>query len=513
MKSNIGRLIRGIGAAVFVFTLLGSCQSRQPENIAISKVDLLDKIKGAWAAQTIGVTYGSPVEFKFNSAMVPDSVEINWYDGYLKDTYDKSPGYYDDIYMDLTFIEVFENEGLDAPAESFAKAYAYQDYSLWFANQQSRYNVQNGVMPPASGHWLNNPCADDIDFQIEADFAGIMTPGMINSGVEVCDKIGHIMNYGDGWYGGVYVSAMYSLAFINDDIEYIVEEALKVIPPESSFHKIIDDVIQWHKQSPDDWKATWQKIHDKWSDKDSSPIGVFEPFNIDAKINAAWVVMGLLYGQGDFGKTFEIATRSGDDADCNPATAGGILGAIKGYDGIPSYWKQGLSDVEPIDFKYATISLDDVYDMSFRHALQMIERNGGQVGSDQVIIKIQEPVTVPLEIAFEDHYPRAKIMLNQEVNEVKEELSFEFDGIGFAVVGEAKRTGEEDHIFEVEMYIDDELAETAKLPTQFRDRRFYPFYKYQLSNGLHQVRFRILNPTDKAKLELEYAITYGNEPI
>ena len=134
MKSNIWRLIRGIGAAVFVFTLLGSCQSRQPENIAISKVDLLDKIKGAWAAQTIGVTYGSPVEFKFNSAMVPDSVEINWYDGYLKDTYDKSPGYYDDIYMDLTFIEVFENEGLDAPAESFAKAYAYQDYSLWFAN-------------------------------------------------------------------------------------------------------------------------------------------------------------------------------------------------------------------------------------------------------------------------------------------------------------------------------------------------------------------------------------------
>jgi hypothetical protein len=99
----------------------------------------------------------------------------------------------------------------------------------------------------------------------------------------------------------------------------------------------------------------------------------------------------------------------------------------------------------------------------------MIERNGGQVGTDRVTIRIQEPVTIPLEIAFEGHYPSAKIMLNEEVDEVKDELSFGFDGIGFAVVGEAKRTGEEEHIFEVAMYIDGELIETAKLPTLFRD--------------------------------------------
>ena len=82
-------------------------------------------------------------------------------------------------------------------------------------------------MPPESGHWLNNPHADDIDFEIEADFAGIMAPGMPNTAAEISDKIGHIMNYGDGWYGGVYVATLYTLAFVYDDIHFIVEEALK----------------------------------------------------------------------------------------------------------------------------------------------------------------------------------------------------------------------------------------------------------------------------------------------
>ena len=67
-----------------------------------------------------------------------------------------------------------------------------------------------------------NPHADDIDYQIEADFAGLMNPGMPNSASEISDKIGHIMCYGDGWYGGVYVGAMYSLAFISNDIQSLV---------------------------------------------------------------------------------------------------------------------------------------------------------------------------------------------------------------------------------------------------------------------------------------------------
>ena len=92
----------------------------------------------------------------------------------------------------------------------------------------------------------------------------------------------------------------------------------------------------------------------------------------------------MLYGEGDFGKTLEISTRCGQDSDCNPASAGGILGTIIGYDAIPANWKQGLDKVEDMDFKYTTISLNDTYDMSFRQALEMIERNGGRAEDEAV---------------------------------------------------------------------------------------------------------------------------------
>jgi hypothetical protein len=153
---------------------------------------------------------------------------------------------------------------LDAPAKDFAIAFANAEYMLWHANQAARYNILNGIMPPESGHWLNNPHADDIDYQIEADFSGLMNPGMPNSAAEVGDKIGHIMNYGDGWYGGVYVGAMYSLAFVSNDVNYVVNEALKVIPKQSKYYKVISDVIKWHKKNPKDWKTTWFKVQEKW---------------------------------------------------------------------------------------------------------------------------------------------------------------------------------------------------------------------------------------------------------
>ncbi len=250
--------------------------------VTMSKAELLDKIKGAWAAQVIGVTFGGPTEFRNQGTFIPDHQPIEWRDGMIKWWYENVPGLYDDIYMDLTFVEVFDKEGLEAPVESFATAYANADYMLWHANQTARYNILNGIMPPESGHWLNNPHAEDIDFEIEADFAGIMAPGMPNTAAEISDKIGHIMNYGDGWYGGVYVAALYTLAFVYDDINFIVEEALKVIPPESQYYKTIADVIRWYKENPDDWQLTWFKAQQKWGSDVGCPDGVFTPITIDA---------------------------------------------------------------------------------------------------------------------------------------------------------------------------------------------------------------------------------------
>jgi hypothetical protein len=486
--------------------------SQTSKTITLTKQQLKDKLKGGWAGQTIGVTFGGPYEFRFNGTFIGDYQSLKWYDGYLKNTMINNPGLYDDLYMDLTFVDVFEKYGLDAPPDSFANAYANAGYMLWHANQAGRYNILHGIRTPKSGYWVNNPHADCIDYQIESDFAGLMSPGMPNTASAISDKIGHIMNYGDGWYGGVFVGAMYSFAFVSNDINYIISEALKTIPKRSEFYQAINDVIRWHKKYPADWKQTWLEVQKKWANDIGCPEGVFVPFNIDAKVNAAYVVIGLLYGQKDFTKTLEITTRCGQDADCNPSTSGGILGTILGYDKIPAYWKMGLKEAEEINFKYTTMSLANVYEIGFRHALQNIEKNGGKIKGENIAIQVQQPSTVKFEKSFEGIFPVAKVPVKWSAN--KDEISFEFEGTGFVLKGETARWASESiYIFNTELYVDDKLVESPKLPTSYTTRRYELCWKYDLPKGKHFVRLKILNLSKDEVFNSYEAIIYSDQLI
>ncbi|HEX5025205.1 MAG TPA: ADP-ribosylglycohydrolase family protein [Agriterribacter sp.] len=486
-------------------------QSQTPKAVSISKQTLKDKIMGGWAGQTIGVTFGGPYEFRFNGTFIGDYQPLKWYDGYLKNTMLNNPGLYDDLYMDLTFVDVFEKYGLDAPVDSFANAYAHADYMLWHANQAGRYNILHGIKAPMSGYWMNNPHADCIDYQIESDFAGLMSPGMPNTASAISDKIGHIMNYGDGWYGGVYIGAMYALAFVSDDVPYIVSEALKTVPAKSNFYQCIHDVIAWHKKYPNDWKQTWLEVQKKWADDISCPEGVFVPFNIDATVNAAYVVIGLLYGKGDFTQTLEITTRCGQDADCNPSSAGGILGTVIGYDKIPAYWKMGLREAEDIDFKYTTMSLNKVYETGLKHALLNVQRNGGKVDGDRVTLPTQQPDPVRFEKSFTGIFPVVKLPVTW--NDSKDELSFSFEGTGFALRGETATWGNSDPFaFETALYIDGKLVESPSLPVSYTTRRYDLCWKYDLPRSRHEVKLKILNPSKDYTVKAGEAIIYDNSP-
>lgn len=483
----------------------------QPKTITLSKDELKDKIMGGWAGQTIGVTFGGPYEFRFNGTFIQDYQPLVWHDGLLKHNMLDNPGLYDDLYMDLTFVDVIERYGMDAPMDSFANAFAHAGYMLWHANQAARYNILNGIKAPQSGYWMNSPHADDIDYQIESDFAGLMNPGMPNSASAISDKVGHIMNYGDGWYGGVFIGAMYTLAFNSKDINYVVNEALKTIPEKSKFHQCIADVIAWHKQYPGDWHQTWLELQKKWSGDLACPEGVFNAFDIDATINSAYVVLGLLYGNGDYGKTLDVATRAGQDADCNPSSAGGVLGTMLGYKNIPAYWKQGLKDIEDINFKYTTMSLTKVYDIGYKHAIANITKNGGKVEGDKITIQAQVPATVKWEQSFPGMYPVAK---NSDFKRNGNEISFEFEGIGFALAGEVGKNNRDlpDMDIEAEMYIDGNKVETAKLPTNYTTRRYDLFWKYGLENKKHTVTIKIVTLKDGYEVNPYSYIVYRDKP-
>jgi hypothetical protein len=132
-----------------VSTLSAAESTKIPSRVTMSREVLLDKIKGGWAGQVLGCTYGGPTEFKWRSEMIPADHHIPWsgveqVTGMMKSW----PTLYDDIYMDLTFVGVFDRLGLDAPQDSLAAAFAYEGYHLWHANQAARYNILNGISAP-----------------------------------------------------------------------------------------------------------------------------------------------------------------------------------------------------------------------------------------------------------------------------------------------------------------------------------------------------------------------------
>jgi hypothetical protein len=500
-------------SVLVAFVLIVSCKNDSSQFKTISADVLKDKIRGGWAGKTIAVTYGGPTEFYFQGTMIQDYQPLHWDDHFIKWYFDNSPGLYDDVYMDLSFVNVFDKYGLNAPVDSFAMAFAKAEYPLWHANQAARYNILNGIMPPLSGSWLNNPHADCIDFQIEADFAGLMSPGMPNSSGEVCDKVGHIMNSGDGWYGGVYVAAMYSLSFFSNDIEYIVKEGLKSIPENSEFRKCISDVIGWYGKYPNDWKQAWFEIEKKWSQDIGCPNGVFKPYNIDAKVNCAYVVLGLLYGKGDFNKSIDIATRSGQDSDCNPSTAGGIIGTMLGYSKIPEFWKKSMEEVMDRNFAYTDISINKVCIMGYDQAIKMIELNGGKVEGDNISIKTQQIVPVKYEVNFTGHFPVEVKKINFSFSD---STPIEFEGVGIVLKGGPvitdKKRGDKNWVAKAEISLDNGPAEIILLPLNSTIRKTEVFWKYQLPLKNHSIRIKWLNPDKAYDVRINEAIIYSDKP-
>ena len=296
----------------------------------------------------------------------------------------------DDLYVETVFLKALENHGLGITPKQAGVAFARTMCELWHANRFGRENVRRGIMPPRSGHPKHTLHADDLDFQIESDLFGIICPGLPRESNRLCNVFGHIMCYGDGVYGGMFMAGMYAAAYFEDeDVRAVVEAGLACIPRRSVYHQCISDVIRWHNEHPDDWLATWRKIEDKWNDNlDCEP---YWDSSIDAKLNGAYVVVGLLYGNGDMTKTIELATRCGQDADCNPSSAAGVLGCMKGFRGIDPKWTSGLEADQEKKYPNAEYTFAELIPACQRMAEQVILRSGGAVEKGAYVIPRQTP--------------------------------------------------------------------------------------------------------------------------
>ncbi len=372
----------------------------EPQQAAFRRLPLAvyrDKMAGGWLGQMAGVGLGGPTEFRFKGQIVPAERVPKWRPEMVNQFRQ------DDLYVEMTFLRTLERYGLDVSIRQAGIDFANSGYKLWHANRAGRDNLRHGIAPPDSGHPKFNRHADDIDYQIEADFSGLIAPGLPQLAIELGEKFGRLMNYGDGLYGGQFVGGLYAAAFFENDPVKIVEAALRCIPEGSQYAECIRDTLRWYRQNPDDWQATWRRINKKYhlnpAYRRFSCSGPDSAFNIDAKINGAYIVLGLLYGRGDFERTIVIATRCGQDSDCNPANAGGVLGTVLGRSGLPEEFTSALDT--QTKFSHTDYNFTRLLEVCEKLTRQAVLRAGGRIertGEGEVlVIPIQTPKPSPLE--------------------------------------------------------------------------------------------------------------------
>ncbi len=468
----------------------------------LSRDELRDKIRGAWAGQMVGVSYGALTEFKSLGKILEG--EIKGDD--LANAIDQ-----DDLYVEMTFAHVMDTIGLDATTEDYGEAFKHTKYRLWHANAAARRNLNRGIPAPMSGHPKYNMHADDIDFQIEADFIGIMCPGLPQASNRYCDRVGRVMNYGDGLYGGMFVCGMYSAAYFESDPRKVVEAGLACIPAESPYGQVIADVLAWSSAEPE-WRQVWQKVQEKWDMHDVCPDGAHRAFNIDAKINGAYVAIGLLYGNRDWQQTMEISTRCGQDSDCNPASALGVLGAMLGYERLPERDKAELAKLADTKFSHTDYSFNDIVESTEKRALEVIRSAGGSVSETEVRVPHQSPQPPELELwnygiptdvlraegkawrwqgEWVDGRDHHKLPV-KETDAAGSEAALTFNGTGLALVGQLTESGGR-----ADVYIDgvkNDLVADAYIVPNTVDRDLWRIFG--LSPGQHTLRLVVREDTD-----------------
>jgi hypothetical protein len=376
--------------------MLGVLAARAAEVRRLPVKEYRDKMKGGWIGQIAGVSWGAPTEFKWRDQIIAAEKMPAWKPSMINDAFGQ-----DDLYVEMTFVRSLEQYGLDVSIRQAGIDFANSQYPLWCANNAGRSNLRRGIAPPDSGHPRFNKCPNDIDYQIEADYSGLIAPGLPQAATDLGETFGRLMNYGDGLYAGQFVGAMCAEAFFESDPIRIAEKALRAIPAESQYAEMVRDMMAWFKADPNDWEATWQKCQAKY--RKNPAYQKASNGGIDCKINGAYVLMGLLYGKRDLDQTILISCRSGMDSDCNPSSSAGVLFTTLGFSKLPARFNTGLD--ERREFSHTAYNFPRLLDVCEKLTRQILAKYGGRVetdaqGEEVFVIPASTPKPSPLELSW-----------------------------------------------------------------------------------------------------------------
>lgn len=201
-------------------------------------------------------------------------------------------------------------------------------------------NLRNGIKAPRSGSIEQNgkAIAEQIGGQIFIDTWGLVCPGNPEQAAKYAQAAASVTHDGNGIYGGIFIACAISIAYIEKDIEKIINKALKFIPSDCEYTRVVNAVLNYYHSNPTNWRECYKFIFDNFGyDKYPGACHIIP--------NTAVIILSLLYGDGDFSNSINICNMCGWDTDCNVANVGTIMGVRGGLDCIDyKKWRQPIND-------------------------------------------------------------------------------------------------------------------------------------------------------------------------
>ncbi len=259
----------------------------------------------------------------------------------------------DDISGTFTFVRALPDYGNSRDLTAARIGQTWLNYIierrtiLWWgglgnSTEHTAYlRLKRGIPAPRSGAMeLNGKVvAEQIGAQIFIDEWAMVAPGDPELAADLARRAASVSHDGEAVFGAQIIAAMEAHAFIERDLDVLLDTAIRLIPQDSVIYRLIYDVREWHASRPDDWRATRAKIAATYG---------YDTYKGNCHIvpNHALVMLGLLYGADDFQRSLMITNTSGWDTDCNAANVGCLLGiknGLAGIDGGPD-WRGPVAD-------------------------------------------------------------------------------------------------------------------------------------------------------------------------
>lgn len=283
-----------------------------------------DKVLGCWTGKNIGGTLGVPMEGK------REIFDVKFY----TQDFQGKPAPNDDLDLQLIWLKAIEEHGIYNVNEQLLGEYWMAHITgPWNEYGVAKFNIANGLFPPLSGFCNNEVWKNSNGAWIRSEIWACLFPGEPGEAAQLawCDAC--VDHADDGIYAEIFTATLESAAFVENDLRKLIECALSHIPADCRVARSVKIVLDAFDEGAD-WKAARNRVVE-----DSSDLGWFQ-----APANVAFMILGLLYGGGDFGRSVCLAVNCGDDTDCTGATCGAVLGIMKGRSGIPKEWCEPIGE-------------------------------------------------------------------------------------------------------------------------------------------------------------------------